>query len=202
MRRALVAALLPLLLLAGCGGQRPGPAISTSDDGYHGTRLDRGWTPSALPLRTDSGATLRLGESRTPLRLVFFGYTNCPDVCQVVMGTLASAVNRLDPADRKRVQVVFVTTDPARDTPSALRLYLDGYDKAFVGATSTLPRIIQVAASLKLAVEKGQKLPSGGYEVDHTAEVIGIQGGRARILWNPETTPPELSDDIHRLLKE
>ena len=132
---------------------------------------------------------------------MFFGYTNCPDICQVVMATIASALTRLDEADRDRVEVVFVTTDPARDDEAALRTYLDRFDPSFVGLTGDLQTIIDVADPLAVAVEQGEKLPSGGYEVTHGTQVTGINAeDRVPIVWTQGTSASALADDIHRLL--
>jgi protein SCO1/2 len=133
--------------------------------------------------------------------VVFFGYTNCPDICQTVMSTIASAVSRLDADQRDRVQVVFVTTDPARDTGPALRSYLARFDPDFVGVTGDLKQIIALGDPLKVYVDKGQKLPSGGYEVDHSTYVFGITGDQAQTVWTQGTSPAEMAADIIRLLK-
>ncbi len=133
--------------------------------------------------------------------MVFFGYTNCPDICQVVMSTIASAVARLDDADRSRVQVVFVTTDPARDTGPVLRSYLAHLDPRFVGLTGKLSRIVALGKPLHVDIEKGQKLPSGGYDVTHGTHVYGVIGNQARVLWSQDTSPADMAADIIKLLK-
>jgi protein SCO1/2 len=117
------------------------------------------------------------------------------------MSTIASAVSRLDDGVRQDVQVVFVTTDPARDTGTVLRTYLDRLDPDFVGVTGDLDRIIELAKPLKVFIAKGQKLPSGGYEVDHTTHVFGVVGDQARIAWPQGTSPAAMAADIIRLLK-
>ncbi len=109
---------------------------------------------------------------------MFFGYTHCPDICQVVMATIASALTRLDEQDRERVEVVFVTTDPARDDEQTLRAYLDRFDPTFIGLTGDLQTIIDVGKPLAVAVEQGEKLPSGGYEVTHSTQVTAIDDRR------------------------
>jgi protein SCO1/2 len=135
------------------------------------------------------------------LKVVFFGYTHCPDICQIVMSTIATAVNRLDADQRKAVQVVFVTTDPARDTGPVLRDYLDHLNPDFVGVTGNLARIVDLAKPLKVYIAKGEKLPSGGYDVTHTTEVFGVTADQARIAWGQDTSPAAMAADIIRLLK-
>ena len=133
--------------------------------------------------------------------LVFFGYTNCPDVCQVVMSTLASAMTRLDESDRDQVDVVFVTTDPARDDEAALREYLDRFDPSFIGLTGPLQKIIDIGRDLAVAIEQGEKLPSGGYDVTHGTAVLGIDGkDEVPIVWTQGTSATQFASDVHQLL--
>lgn len=168
-------------------------------DGYHGALLDQPHQVPDLTLTDTAGGDYDLA-AQPGFTLVFFGYTNCPDTCQIVMATLASAMNRLDPADRARVNVVLVTTDPARDDAAQLRSYLDRFDPAFEGLTGDLDTIKELAASQAIAMEKGRKLPSGGYEVDHSTPVLGMEDGSTKIVWTAETSPQEFAEDIQRWL--
>jgi protein SCO1/2 len=206
--RRLLAALLAFVALAvaGCGGAAddglPVSAVQSADNhGYQGTYLDSPYVVPDIALPDTDGTPFSLATSTAPLKLVFFGYTNCPDICQVVMSTIASAVTRLDADQRADVQVVFVTTDPARDTGPVLRSYLDHLDPDFVGLTGDLATIIDLAKPLKVFIAKGQKLPSGGYEVDHSTHVFGVTGDQARIAWAEGTSPATMAADIIRMLK-
>ena len=206
-RRLLAGVLATLgLAVAGCGGgSDDGLAVSGlqsgDNHGYHGAYLDTPYVVPDIALPDTSGKPYSVATASAALKVVFFGYTNCPDICQVVMSTIASAVARLDADQRDRVQVVFVTTDPARDTESVLRTYLDRLDPAFVGVTGELPRIVQLGTAMKVYIDKGEKLPSGGYDVTHTTTVFGVVGDRARVAWNQDTSPAELAADIIKLLK-
>jgi protein SCO1/2 len=193
VRRA-VLALLALVLLAGCGNDDPGE--------FHGAVLEQPYTVPTTPLTDTDGDDYSLATSTDKrLTLVFFGYINCPDICGVVMSTLASAMTRLDAADRKQVDVVFVTTDPARDTEQAIRAYLDRFDPSFIGLTGDLRTISAIGRPLAVAVEKGQKLPSGGYEVVHGTHVTGIDSDdEAPVIWTQGTSAAQYADDIHQLL--
>lgn len=207
-RRTALAAVLAAVAIAvsGCGGSSDdGLAVSgvqTGDNhGYHGTYFEDPYVVPDLALPDTSGNDFSVATSSAPLKLVFFGYSNCPDICQIVMSTIAGAVTRLDDARKKDVQVVFVTTDPARDTGPVLREYLDRFNPAFVGLTGTLSRIVALGKPLGVYVDKGQKLPSGGYEVDHSTHVYGVVGDKARVAWQQGTSPAQLAADIIRLLK-
>ena len=105
--------------------------------------------------------------------LLFFGYTNCPDECPMHMSNLGAALKKLPASVADQVKLVFVTTDPARDTPQVLRMYLDHFNKRFIGLTGSQEAIeaAQVAASLP-AAKKGNAPPDGNYEVGHAALVL------------------------------
>ena len=188
--------LIPTLLLTAC----------SSDDvpgELHGRPLDPPFTVSSQALVGADGASYSLtADTSKRLTMVFFGYTNCPDICGTVLGNLSSAMTRLDEADREQVEVVFVTTDPARDTGEVVRDYLDRYDPEFIGVTGDLDDITKVAASV--AVGMGDELPSGGYEVDaHSTQVTGIDvEDQAPIYWSQTTSPSEFAEDIHTLLRK
>jgi protein SCO1 len=199
VRSRLAAALVALLVpLAACGG-------SEADDGggaLRGTELDPPFEVSSTPLTDTAGRPYSLtDDTDKPLTLVFFGYTHCPDICQTVMSNLATAVTRLDEADRDRVDVVFVTTDPARDTPDVLKRYLDHFDPSFVGLTGELDTIVDVAKPLGVGVTHGDKLPSGGYDVTHGATITGIDGDDdGTVYWSEATSSADFAADIHTLL--
>lgn len=197
MRRALL--LVTVLfagLLAACGDDKTATSLT-------GRQVDPPFTVNGLALKGTDGEPFSLAtDTDERLTLVFFGYTNCPELCGLVLGNLASALLQLDEADRDQVEVVFITTDPDRDTPEVIREYLADFDESFVGVTGGLDDIEAVAASV--AVGMGEKLPSGGYEVDaHSTQVTGIDvGDQAPIYWAQTTSPGEYADDIHALLKE
>jgi protein SCO1 len=194
-RWAVVALVSTLLLLAGCSAS----TVKAGD--LHGTVLDPPFTVSKLALVDTEGQPYSLATSTDKrLTMVFFGYTNCPDICGTVMGNLASAMTRLDERDRSQVDVVFVTTDPARDTGPVLRRYLDRYDKSFIGVTGPIEDIAAVGRSV--AVGMGDKLPTGGYDVNsHTTQVTGIDSDdQAPIYWSQSTSSLQFAEDIHTLL--
>jgi protein SCO1 len=189
----LVAALL--VVLTGCSASN----VKAGD--LHGQVLDPPFTVSKQALVDTDGQPYSLATSTDKrLTLVFFGYTNCPDICGTVMGNLASAMTRLDDRDRDQVDVIFVTTDPARDTGPVLRRYLDRFDKSFIGLTGPIDEIAAVGKSV--AVGMGEKLPTGGYDVNtHTTQVTGIDSDdQAPIYWDRSTSSLQFAQDIHTLL--
>ena len=202
MVRALVGLLVPLVL-AGCGSSgsaAPVRGFKTSDeDGYHGVLLDEKYAVPGVALTDTDGKPFDLAaqDKRT---LVFFGYTNCPDICQVVMSTIVSAMARLPPEEKRQVQVSFVTTDPARDSPAKLRTYLNRFDPAYVGLTGPIKRIDQLAKPMDVFIKKGEKLPSGGYAVDHSTVVVAVDQGAGDLVWTGATSPADMAEDLEKIL--
>lgn len=202
MRRSLAVALL-LAGLTGCGAGSATPD-SSPGDGYFGAVLDQQYTAPDITLAATTGPSYNLRTSTTkPLTLVFFGYTKCPDVCAAVMSSLTSALTRLDDAQRDQVQVLFVTTDPARDTTAVLQQWLSAFDPTFVGLTGPLEEIVAAGKAFHVYVSDGAKLPSGGYDVAHGSEVIAINAhDRTPIVWTEGTSSAEFASDIFRLLDQ
>jgi protein SCO1 len=198
-----IGAVCAIATLIGCDTSAP---VSSSEDTgaadgvFRGTELA---TPMAMPdvtLQTTDGKPFNLvTDTRYPVTLFFFGYTNCPEICGLVMSDLTLAYAELPLDVRQRTQVIYVTTDPARDTGPVLREYLDHYDSAFVGLTGQLSRIVGAAKQLGVAVTGKKMLPSGGYEVGHGAQVIGFARDSAPVIWTPGTHVPDMVADIETL---
>ena len=206
-RLARPALALAVALLAGCGSGGTGEASSdprVSDDGLHGSVLDQGWQLPATTLTDTDGDEVDLaGATDKPLTLVFFGYTNCPDICLAVMADVAGALNRLEPEEAEQVDVWFVTTDPARDDGPTIREWLDRFDPGFRGFTGPLERIVRLGEALHVPVEKGERLPTGGYEVVHGTPVLGVvPSGETRVVWTEGTSAAKLAADIRAVLDD
>ena len=213
-RRTLAALLLTAsLALSACGSgasaERDDGAVvegfSTSDDdGMNGAVLDEPYTWGSAELTATSGDAVDTREAlEKPLTLVFFGYTNCPDICQAVMADVTSALARLDAEQADQVAMWFVTTDPARDDPATLRTYLDRFDPGFEGLTGDLEVITKLAKQVYVGVEKGRKMPTGGYEVNHGTPILAVRpDGTVPILWTEGTSASKLADDIAVLLTD
>ena len=190
--------------LVGCDSSVPiasdEPGISATRASFRGVELASPISMPSLTLETTDGKPFNLVTDTThPVTLVFFGYTNCPDVCPLVMSDLTLAYAELPSDVRDQTQVLYVTTDPARDTRSVLRSYLDGYNSAFVGLTGRLRRIAAAAADLGVAITGTKALPSGGYEVGHGAQVIGFSHETAPVIWTPGTSVADMAADIETL---
>jgi protein SCO1/2 len=194
VRSRIAVLLLAVIALAGCS--------SSAASEFTGAVLHRPYHAPDTRLSDTEGHPYSLATSTDHrLTLVFFGYTHCPDECPTTMATLASAMLQLDAADRANVQVVFVTTDPARDTGPVIRHWLDRFDPSFVGVTGPLARVVRAAEAMGVTVEKGRRLPSGGYDVTHGTQVLALDGNNTvPVVWTLGATAPELAHDIHQLL--
>lgn len=186
------------VLLAGCAS-----GSDASDDSLTATELGTPWQVPPIAMTDTGGATYSLTEDTgKPLTLVFFGYTNCPDICGMVMGNIASALARISD-ERDNVDVVFVTTDPARDDEAALTKYLERYDPEFIGLTAPMKKVLEAGKAFHVAIEKGEKLPSGGYDVTHGTQIFAVDGDdEIPMFWGQDTSPADLADDLSTLLED
>ena len=202
--RSLVAVVV-LLLISGCVSAPSGPTGQRNADpaGYSGgSSLPEPYAMPEVSLTDTSGRPYNLATTPSkPATLLFFGYTHCPDVCVTVLSDVALALQRLTPADRDQIQFIFVTTDPARDKEKQIRRYLDRFNPSFVGLTGPLPLIKRAATQVGVDIQGMEKLPSGGYEVGHSAQVIGFSRNSGVVLWTPGTPIAALKQDFALLVE-
>lgn len=191
--RWLCAALLSglLLALAGCNDK---PAFQNTDL----TGLDYA---RDFQLTDHTGHARSLADFRGKAVLVFFGYTQCPDVCPTTMAEMASVMQQLGP-DAARLQVLFITLDPERDTQELLAHYVPAFDPRFLGLRGDAAATARVAKEFKVFYQKVPGKTPGSYTMDHTAGsyVFDPQGHIRLFVRNGEGTAP-LLNDLHLLLK-
>jgi protein SCO1/2 len=168
---------------------------------FHGTWLEQPVPEPDVTLTDTAGKPFNLRrDTAGRLTLVYFGYTHCPDVCPTTMADLASALRDLARTDRDRISVVFVTTDPDRDTPTVIRSWLASFDTSFVGLTGDFPTIQTAAKSVGIALEPPTS-KAGDYEVTHGAEVVAFDGfHQGRLIFSSGTSSADYTTDLHKLL--
>ncbi|HVK44965.1 MAG TPA: SCO family protein [Micropruina sp.] len=201
MARTVLAALLAVVLAA-CAGPAANvrPVGSATAHTYGAVELTEPYTMPPATFTDSEGQPfdLRTGTDK-PVVIVFFGYTSCPDICKTTMSDLASALNRVTPETRAKVQVLLITVDPARDTPAVLRSYLARFDPSFIGLTAPLPQTEKVAAVMGVVIDGTTKTPDGGYDVTHSSQVIGFDSARkGRLVWTQGTSIGDFKDDFDR----
>jgi protein SCO1/2 len=194
-RRSLLAAGpgLALLGLAGCD-------IGGRDKPFNGVDLTGASYAQQLALTDQNGQPRTLGDFKGKVTVVFFGYTQCPDVCPATMAELAEVKRSLG-ADGQRVQGVFVTVDPERDTPALLKSYMAGFDPSFVALRGTPEQTQAVAKEFKVFYAKVPGKEPGSYTMDHSAgSYVFDTNGRIRLFERYQTPPQALAEDLKRLL--
>ena len=194
-----------LLLISGCTAAPSGPTGHRDADpaGYMGgSSLPEPYSMPELSLIDTSGRPYNLATTPSkPVTLLFFGYTHCPDVCIAVLSDVSLGLQRLAPADRDQIQLVFVTTDPARDQEKQILGYLDRFNPSFVGLTGPMSTIKRAASEVGVDIEGKKKLASGGYEVGHSAQVIGFSRNSGVVIWTPGTPIAALKHDFALLVE-
>ena len=169
---------------------------------FDGDQLPKAFAKPDVTLTDSAGKPFDLVKGTAgKLTLVYFGYTHCPDVCPTTMATLAATLHALTPAQAAQTDVVFVSTDPKRDTPAVLHDWLGQYDPAFIGLTGDFTTIQKAASALGIDVEAPVVQPDGGYTVTHGAEVVAFDTrGRGTVVYTSGTTVDQFRHDIPLLL--
>lgn len=138
------------------------------------------------------------------IKLVFFGYTSCPDICPLTLSSMNSAYSQLSETQRREVAVVLISLDPERDTPERLGTYLRAFNPAFYGVHVPLEQLEQLKQDFKLFADK-RSLDTGlatkDYLIDHTAAIFVIDGqDKLRVLFSTDASPDNITDDVRYLL--
>jgi protein SCO1/2 len=151
-------------------------------------------------LQDTNGRWRTLADFRGKVVLAFFGYTQCPDVCPTELARLAQLIAALG-SDAARVQVVFVTLDPERDTAAVLRAYTSQFDPAIVPLRTDQQGTDAVARTFSVYYEKVPGRTPSTYTVDHSTLVYGFDTqGRLRVRLTPNQSPDDVLADVRTLL--
>ncbi|MGW7606117.1 SCO family protein [Streptomyces sp. NPDC054766] len=195
------------LTLSACGGgddsNKPVADVSAeAGSGKAATVLDNPFEKPDLVLTDTTGKKYDL-RARTKGRptLVYFGYTHCPDVCPLTMNNLAVAKKQLPKTEQDKLRVVFVTTDPARDTPAALGTWLKGIDSDFIGLTGDFATIQAGARSLGITIEPTTKDKNGKVVSVHGTQVIAFspKTDAGYVLYGEGATVDDYTKDLPKI---
>lgn len=183
---------LCLWLLAACGD---GGSVTFKGSDISGTKLGQNWSLVGM-----DGKTYTPASFRGKVTLVFFGFTQCPDVCPTALAELTQVMKLL--GDRAaQVQVLMISVDPERDTPEVLRAYISGFNPKFLGLTGTPEQIKAAAGSFKAYYAK-VPAAKGAYSMDHSSSFYLLdKKGEARVMLNSTIGAAAVAQDIEALLR-
>jgi protein SCO1/2 len=188
-------------LLVGCRSGND----SASAAGYRGRVLPIPRAKADFTLTDTNGNPFRFREATEGfVTLVFFGYTYCPDVCPIHMANIGTVLKGLPFGIRNEFKVVFITTDPERDTLERLRMWLDNFDPSFIGLRGTQEEVNEIAVSLGLPPAMIVKTEGEeGYQVGHSAHVIAFtKDNLAHVIYPFGTRQADWAHDLPMLVNE
>ncbi|MGW6395356.1 SCO family protein [Streptomyces sp. NPDC055103] len=190
---------------SGTGSNSVAEVSGGSDSTKAATVLDRPFTKPSLVLTDTKGEKYDLRErTKGKPTLVYFGYTHCPDVCPMTMSNIAIARKQLPKADQDKLQVVFVTTDPERDTSAELAKWLPAAgDPSFTGLTGDFSAIQAGARSIGIGIDPPTKDKNGEVVSMHGAQVIAFSPttDQGYVLYGEDTTVEDYAKDLPKLIK-
>lgn len=188
--RALVLAAVALLVLA-CGADRPA---------FHGADLAGADFGTRLELTDHTGKPRALGDFRGKVVVIFFGYTQCPDVCPTNMIAMAEAMRQLGD-DAGKVQILFVSVDPERDTPALLAQYVPSFHPSFLGLYGNVEQTAAAAKEFRVFFQKQPGSTPTTYTIDHSAGSYVIDpSGKLRLYLKHGESAANVAEDLRRLI--
>lgn len=209
---ALVLAAFTMVSAAACGADDAGSRRPSADldSGLHGTVLPEARPKGDFTLTATDGEPYDFRrETEGEVALLFFGYTHCPNACPVQMATLGAAYEKLPMELQQRIEVVFVSTDPARDTLRRLRSWLDNFSESFVGLRGSRDEVNRIMQDYGLppaqidTTSPGPGNPGDGYTVGHAAHVLVFTpDGRLRLMYPTGTRQRAWVEDLRTLARE
>ena len=190
-RAGIAALVFASSLLAGCDEAAK----------FRGTDITGVEYGRSFALSDHKGVPRTLEDFRGKVVVLFFGYVYCPDVCPTTLAELAQVIQALGP-DGERVQVLFITLDPERDTAELLGQYVAAFDPRFIALRGDVEATRRVAAEFKIFYEKRAGATPDSYSVDHSAQAYVIDpAGRLRLFVRHNRMAGDLPDDIRLLLR-
>lgn len=205
MQRTIPAILIALsLALAGCNDKAgtppsPPPVAPAAFTNTDVTGLDYA---KDFSLKDFNGKLRTMADFKGKDVIMFFGYTQCPDVCPTTMSDLAAVMKQLGP-DADNVQVLFVTVDPERDTPELLSKYVPGFDPRFLGLRGDEAELKKISKDYKIYYQKVPGKEPGSYSMDHSAGLyIYDPQGRIRLFARNAQDNAAMAHDLKILLAQ
>ena len=191
-RLATLAALAACLTLAACDGHKPA---------WYGTDISGVMPDLQFTMqRANDGQTVSAADYRGKITLLYFGYTNCPDICPTTLANLAETLRRLGPK-AARVRVLFVSVDPDRDTRAVMKAYVNAFSPQMDGLRGTQNAIAALARRYRVAYDVQKATATHPYTVMHSSAVFFFDAdGKARVVTLSTDNMGAVATDILRLM--
>ena len=169
---------------------------------FHGTVINPPLPLSDFSLKTGNGESFRLSDQKGNIVLLFFGYTNCPDVCPTTLGTFKQVYDKLG-NDTRKVRFVMITADPERDKLDIVAAYAARFNPEFVGLGGNSADLEKVRNELGVFVEKQESNSAAGYLLSHTASVFVLdQNGNLLMTLPYGTSATDMANDVIQLIEQ
>ncbi|MDK8465404.1 SCO family protein [Marinobacter sp. SS13-12] len=190
----IAAVLASTVILAGC----------FSDDGsWHGKDISGLMPELAFELTDTSGDTLTADDTAGEIRMLFFGFTSCPDVCPATLQKLSRAVKDMPDELQDDTRIVFVSVDPRRDTPERIGSYVDFFSERAIGLTGEEKALRELSKRYRTTFGYDDPDEEGNYNVSHSGAVyVFDREGEARLLFRPELSVEDIRADLIALAEE
>ena len=178
-------------------------ACSKSQPEFRGVDISQvDYARDVAPLKDHNGQQRSIKDFQGKVVVVFFGYTQCPDVCPTSMQEMAE-VKKMLGADGERLQSIFITVDPERDTPEMLKAYMANFDPSFLALVGNAEQTAALAKEFKIYYKKAEGKTPTSYTMDHSAgSYIYDTQGRLRVYYRYGSGAEALAHDVKQLLKE
>jgi len=189
-----MALLASLVMLGGCFGD---------DENWNGKDISGLMPELAFELTGTSGDTVTAEQTDGNIRLLFFGFTSCPDICPATLQKLSRAVKDLPAEMRADTQIVFVSVDPQRDTPERIDSYVSFFSDRAIGLTGEEPALRELSKRYRTTFGYDEPDAEGNYNVSHSGAVyVFDREGKARLLIRPELSVEDIRTDLVALAEE
>ncbi len=177
-------------------------ACSEPEAPWHAKDISGVMPDLSFTLNASDGRTVTAADYEGDVRMLFFGYTSCPDACPTTLAYLHSAIQQVPEPLRDRIRVMFVSVDPRRDTPEKLAQYVSAFDSRIIGLTSDEATLRDLAKRYRTTFGYGEVNADGQYKVSHSNAVYIFDGqGRIKLLLRTDLPAEDAARDLTRLAK-
>tara|TARA_R110001583_G_scaffold78827_1_gene213450 strand:- start:497 stop:1120 length:624 start_codon:yes stop_codon:yes gene_type:complete len=190
-----ISTLVMAILLTGCFGN--------DEEDWHGTSISGLMPELEFDLINSQGEPVSGNDYSGRVKMLFFGFTSCPDVCPTALQKLNQATSGLAPELQEEVLTLFVSVDPQRDTPERLAEYVDFFGDNIVGLTGDEPQLRQLAKRYRTTFGYEEPGPDGNYAVSHSSAIyVFDREGDPRLLMRSDLSAEEIRHDLVALIQE